>query len=60
MRKIQRDLEKYKKALNEKEGNHRRDDKTLKMQENIEWFKKEALELSKANFKLKEEILLLK
>lgn len=31
MRKISRDLDRYKKALNEKEGNDRRDDKTLKM-----------------------------
>ena len=60
MRRVTRDLDKYKKALNEKEFDKRRDDRVVKLQGNVEWFKNEALELSKANLKLKEEILLLK
>ena len=60
MRHIQRDLDKYKKALNEKEFMNRRDEKIVKLQTNVEWFKKEALALSKANLKLKEENFLLK
>ena len=60
MRHITRELDKYKKALNEKEYSSRRDDRVIKLQENLEWFKNEALQLSKANMKLKEENFVLK
>ena len=54
MLNVTKDLVKYKKALNEKEFVHRRNDKIMKLQTNMDWFKSEALELSKVNFKLKE------
>ena len=60
MRFIGRELEKYKKALNEKEFLNRRDDKVIKLQENLQWFKNEALAQSKVNMKLKEEVFVLK
>ena len=55
MRHIKRDLEKYKKALNEKDFENRKDDKVQKLQDQIQWFKNEALAQSKLCFKLKEE-----
>lgn len=60
MRHITRELDKYKKALNEKEFMSGRDDRVIKLQENLEWFKNEAISLSKANLKLKEENFVLK
>ena len=60
MRHINRDLEKYKKALNEKDFENRKDDKVQKLQEQIQWFKNEALTQSKINMKLKEENFVLK
>lgn len=60
MRKVQRDLDKYKKALNEKEFMAKRNGRIIRLEQNVEWFKKEALDLSNINFKLKEKNLLLK
>ena len=60
MRHITRELDKYKKAINEKEFMGRRDDKVVKLEENLKWFKEEALSLSKLNLKLKEENFVLK
>ena len=60
MRHITRELDKYKKAINEKEFTGRRDDKVNKLEENMKWFKEEALSLSKLNLKLKEENFVLK
>ena len=60
MRQITRDLDKYKRALNEKEFMFRRDDRMVKLQNNVDWFKREALTLSKTNLDLKEEVFLLK
>lgn len=39
MRHITRELDKYKKAINEKEFIGRRDDKLVKIQKSAEWFK---------------------
>ena len=46
MRKISRDMDKFKKQLNEKEFMHKRNGRLIKLEQNVEWFKKEALELS--------------
>ena len=46
MRKISRDMDKFKKQLNEKEFLHKRNGRIIKLEQNVEWFKMEALELS--------------
>ena len=46
MRKISRDMDKFKKQLNEKEFMHKRNGRIIKLEQNVEWFKKEALDLS--------------
>ena len=43
MHRVTRDLEKFKKALNEKEFTNKRDEMVTKLQGNVEWFKNEAL-----------------
>ena len=57
---INRELTKYKKKIDEKEFENRRDEKIVSLQNNLEWFKKEALSLHAINLKHKEEIFLLK
>lgn len=57
---INRELTKYKKKIDEKEFENRRDEKIVSLQNNLEWFKKEALSLHTINLKHKEEIFLLK
>ena len=39
---------------------HKRNGRIIKLEQNLDWFKKEALDLSTINFKLKEKILILK
>ena len=46
MRKISREMDKFKKQLNEKEFMHKRNGRIIKLEQNVEWFKKEALDLS--------------
>ena len=46
MRKISREMDKFKKQLNEKEFMHKRNGRIIKLEQNVEWFKNEALDLS--------------
>ena len=39
MHKVTKDLHKFKKALNEKECNNKRDEKVTKLSDNVTWFK---------------------
>ena len=39
MRKISRDMDKFKKQLNEKEFMHKRNGRIIKLEQNVEWFK---------------------
>ena len=57
MHRVTKELERYKKALNEKEFMSRREHRLVKLQGQVEWFKGEALELSKRNMQLKTDVM---
>lgn len=46
MRKIAQELEVYKRKTNENEFLIRKDDKVLKLQNQVDWFRKEAMDLA--------------
>ena len=56
MHRVQKELDKYKRMLTEKEFLMRRDKLVVKLETNLEWFKKEALDLQKKNLRLTEQL----
>ena len=55
MLRIQKELESLKKKCNEKEFLYKRDEKIVSLEKQLEWFRSEAVNLSKINKELRNE-----
>ena len=56
MHRVKKELDKYKRMQTEREFEMRRNKLVVKLETDLEWFKKEALDLRKRNERLTEQL----